>query len=77
MLYAGSAQTALPDGYLTLTSDEAAQAAQIVDAGTVIPVPAEGWAHVTEGIRDLNAAFARLGLIDRLRILTPGETATL
>jgi L-ascorbate metabolism protein UlaG (beta-lactamase superfamily) len=77
MLYAGAAPTALLDGYPTLTSDEAAQAAQIVDAGTVIPVPAEGWAHVTEGIRDLSAAFARRGLNDRLRILTPGETATL
>jgi len=77
MLYAGPAPTALLDGYPTLTSDEVAQAAQIVDAGTVIPVPAEGWAHVTEGIRDLSAAFARRGLNDRLRILTPGETATL
>jgi hypothetical protein len=43
----------------------------------VIPVHAEGWARVTEGIRDLRAAFARHGLIDRLRILAPGESATL
>lgn len=77
MLYASAARTALRDGYPTQTSDEAAQAAQIVDAGTVIPVPAEGWAHVTEGIHDLRAAFARHGLIDRLRILTPGDTAIL
>ena len=77
MLYAGAADTAVLDGYPALTSDEAAQAAQIVDAGTVIPVPAAGWAHVTESIRDLKAAFARHGLTDRLRILTPGQTATL
>jgi L-ascorbate metabolism protein UlaG (beta-lactamase superfamily) len=77
LLYAGAAGTALVDGYRTLIGDEAAQAAHIVDAGTVIPVCAEGWAYGTEGIRDLTAAFAQYGLIDRLRILTPGETATL
>jgi L-ascorbate metabolism protein UlaG (beta-lactamase superfamily) len=77
MLYAAAARTALFDGYRTLSSDEAARAAQIVDAGTLIPMHAKGWAHVTEGIRDLRAAFNRHGLIDRLRILTPGETATL
>jgi L-ascorbate metabolism protein UlaG (beta-lactamase superfamily) len=77
MLYAGASRTALLTGYPALTSDDAAQAAQIVDAGTVIPVHAEGWAYSTDGIRDLRTAFARHGLIDRLRILTPGETATL
>jgi L-ascorbate metabolism protein UlaG (beta-lactamase superfamily) len=60
----GSTRTARLDGYPTPTSDEAAQAAQIVGAGTVIPVHAEGWAHVTEDIRDLRAAFARHRLID-------------
>ncbi len=76
LLYAGAARTALVEGYPTLTGDDAAQAAHIVDAATVIPVHAEGWTDVSEGIRDLRAAFARHGIIDRLRILTPGETAT-
>jgi L-ascorbate metabolism protein UlaG (beta-lactamase superfamily) len=77
MLCAGAARAAPLDGYPTLTSDEAAHAAQIVAASTVIPMHAEGWADVTERIRDLRAAFARHGLIDRLRILARGETATL
>ena len=77
LLYAGAARSAPVEGYPTLTGDDAAQAAQIVDAGMVIPVHTEGWAHVTDGIRDLRAAFARHGMIDRLRILTPGQTATL
>ena len=77
MLYAGAAPTALRDAYPALTSDEAARAALIVNAGTVIPVHAEDCAHPADGIRELRAAFGRHGLIDRLRILTPGETATL
>jgi hypothetical protein len=43
-----------------------------LDAGTLLPVHAEGWAHVTEGISDLRAAIARHGLIDSLWSLTAG-----
>ena len=77
ILYAGAAPTTPPGGYATLSGDEAARAALIVDAGTVIPVHADDGAHIADGVRDLRAAFARHGLSDRLRILTPGETATL
>jgi L-ascorbate metabolism protein UlaG (beta-lactamase superfamily) len=76
VLFAGAARTPLVDGYLTLTAADAAEAAQILGARTVVPVHAEGWTHFTQGIDDLVAGYAARGLTDRLRVLSPGETAT-
>jgi len=39
-------------------------------------VHAEGWTHFTQGVDDLVAAYAERGLADRLKVLAPGETAT-
>src|SRR5207244_8564107 len=49
------------DGYLTLTSDQAARAAAILASPTVIPAHVEGWDHYTECIDDVRAAFAQIG----------------
>ncbi|HVE29179.1 MAG TPA: MBL fold metallo-hydrolase [Mycobacteriales bacterium] len=76
VLFAGAARTPLIDGYLTLTAADAAEAAQVLGARTVIPVHAEGWAHFTQGVDDLVVAYAARGLADRLHVLSPGETAT-
>jgi len=76
VLFAGAARTPLIDGYLTLNAADAAEAAQILGARTVVPVHAEGWAHYTPGVDDLVAAYAARGLPDRLHVLAPGETAT-
>ncbi|MFF3751488.1 MBL fold metallo-hydrolase [Streptomyces sp. NPDC002018] len=76
VLFAGAARTPLVDGYLTLTAEQAAEAARLLRARTVVPVHAEGWQHFTEGPDDLRAAFARQGL-DTLLVLAPGESATL
>jgi L-ascorbate metabolism protein UlaG (beta-lactamase superfamily) len=77
VLFAGAARTALIDGNLTLTAEDAAEAARILGVRTVVPVHAEGWAHFTQGVDDLVAAYADAGLADRLHVLSPGETATL
>jgi L-ascorbate metabolism protein UlaG (beta-lactamase superfamily) len=77
VLFAGAARTALIDGFLTLTAEDAAEAARILDARTVIPVHADGWAHFTQGVDDLVAAYAARGLTDRLHVLAPGETGAL
>jgi L-ascorbate metabolism protein UlaG (beta-lactamase superfamily) len=76
VLFAGAARTPPVDGYLTLTAADAAEAAAVLGARTVVPVRAEGWAHFTQGVDDLVAAYAARGLADRLRVLSPGETAT-
>ena len=57
VLFAGAARTPLIDGYLTLTAADAAEAAQVLGARTVIPVHAEGWAHFTQGVDDLAVAY--------------------
>ncbi|WP_066952494.1 MBL fold metallo-hydrolase [Streptomyces lushanensis] len=76
LLFAGAARTPLLDGHLTLTSDQAAQAARILGARTVIPLHTEGWEHFTEGPDAVREAFARHGLADRLTLLAPGDAAT-
>jgi L-ascorbate metabolism protein UlaG (beta-lactamase superfamily) len=78
ILFAGAAQTALvPGAYLTLTSDGAARAAEILGARVVIPVHFEGWTHFTQGRDTLVTAFERAGLADRLRLPEPGGSIDL
>jgi L-ascorbate metabolism protein UlaG (beta-lactamase superfamily) len=75
VLFAGG--VSLPhrfDGdYLTLSADRAVQAAQALDARTVIPLHFEGWAHFTQGADELRAAFAEAGIADRLVVPERGE----
>jgi L-ascorbate metabolism protein UlaG (beta-lactamase superfamily) len=78
ILFAGAAQTARnPNQNLTLGSAEAAEAAKILRASTVVPLHFNGWTHFTEGADDLRQAFADAGLADRLVLLEPGESARL
>ena len=74
VLFAGAAQTALvPDAYLTLTSELAAEASRLLGARVVVPVHFEGWTHFTQGRDTLVTAFERGGLADRLHLPEPGE----
>ncbi|KAA2266625.1 MBL fold metallo-hydrolase [Solihabitans fulvus] len=74
VLFAGAASTPLLEGaFLTLTSELAAEAAKILDAGQVVPLHFEGWAHFSQGGDTLVAAFDQAGLADRLHLLAPGE----
>ncbi|MGY0070234.1 MBL fold metallo-hydrolase [Streptomyces sp. QTS137] len=68
LLFAGAPRFAdVFDGRLiVLDSAQAAQAAKILDAGRVVPLHYDGWAHFTEGRTELAAAFASAGLADRL-----------
>ena len=78
VLFAGAAQTALvPGAHLTLPSEAAAQAAEILGARVVVPVHFEGWTHFTQGRDTLATAFERGGLTERLRLLEPGEATDL
>jgi L-ascorbate metabolism protein UlaG (beta-lactamase superfamily) len=75
VLFAGAVQ--LPrrfDGaYLTLSSDRAAAAAQILDARAVVPLHFEGWTHFTQGADALRSAFAGYGISDKLLLAERGE----
>jgi len=78
VLFAGAARTPLvPDAPLTLTSEAAAQAAEILGARHVVPLHFEHWGHFTEDGPTLTKAFAEAGLTDRLHLLAPGTSVRL
>ena len=72
LLFAGAARTPLLDATLTLTSEEAVEAARLLAPATIVPVHTEGWAHFTEGPEQLAKAFTTANLADRLRIPVAG-----
>ena len=78
VLFAGAARLAqrMNGAQLTLTSEDAAEAARILDARAVVPVHIDGWAHFTEGADELRAAFDAAGLTDRLALAGPGDRVT-
>ncbi|KAB8197879.1 MBL fold metallo-hydrolase [Nonomuraea phyllanthi] len=75
LLFAGAARTPLVSGNLTLTSEDAVAAAEILQARYVVPLHFEHWAHFTEGRERVAEAFAGFG--DRLRLLSPGDRTDL
>ncbi|MFE1915416.1 MBL fold metallo-hydrolase [Streptomyces anandii] len=78
LLFAGAARTPLvPDAPLTLTSEQAAEAAGILGARHVVPLHFEHWAHFTEDGTSLAKAFAGAALTDRLHLLSPGASVSL
>lgn len=78
ILFAGAAQTALvKGGYLTLTSQQAAEAARILGARMVVPLHFEQWAHFTEGGEQLKAAFIEANLQKQLIMPRLGQSIEL
>jgi L-ascorbate metabolism protein UlaG (beta-lactamase superfamily) len=63
VLFAGAARVPSIDAALTLTSTDAARAAQILGAQVVIGLHTEDWKHFSETRVDLEAAFAGTGLL--------------
>jgi L-ascorbate metabolism protein UlaG (beta-lactamase superfamily) len=76
VLFAGAARTPLVDGYLTLTSEEAVKAAELLGWPQVLPVHTDGWAHFTQNGSSLRQAFASAGRGAVLVAAAPGETVT-
>ena len=78
VLFCGAVQIPVRfDGaYLTLSADHAADVTLALGARAVVPVHFEGWAHFTQGVDALRAAFAGNGIGDRLVVADRGETVT-
>jgi L-ascorbate metabolism protein UlaG (beta-lactamase superfamily) len=71
ILFGGAARTPLlPDANLTLDAAGMVEATRILGAPTVIPVHVDSWAHFTEGIADVRAAFTAA---DMAHLLLPAE----
>ncbi|GGQ81039.1 MBL fold metallo-hydrolase [Couchioplanes azureus] len=69
ILFGGRARTrVLGDANLTLDAAGMVQAARTLGVSTVVPVHVDGWAHFTEGIGDVRAAFAAAGLAGMLHV---------
>jgi L-ascorbate metabolism protein UlaG (beta-lactamase superfamily) len=79
VLFAGAVQRPhrFDGAYLTLSSDRAAMAAEILGARAAVPLHFEGWTHFTQGADALRAAFAGHGLSGRLALPERGGTVTL
>lgn len=73
VLFAGAARTPLIDGFLTLTSEEAADAARILGLPRVLPAHTDGWAHFTQNGASFRTAFERAGIADLLIDAVPGQ----
>ena len=54
------------DADLTLNAADMVEATRILGVARVVPVHVDSWAHFTQGIDDVRAAFAAAGLSDRL-----------
>lgn len=76
VLFAGAGRSSLMDAFLTLSGEQTARAAQILNASAVVPVHAEGWGHFTEGTDEIVAAFERHQESERLVVLGRGESMT-
>jgi L-ascorbate metabolism protein UlaG (beta-lactamase superfamily) len=58
---------------LTLSSARAAATAEVLRAKVVIPAHADGWAHFTEGVNDIQRAFSDAGISKVFRLPPMGE----
>ena len=58
--------------HLTLTAGEGVEAARAFPQATIVPLHYEGWKHFSESRADIERAFDRAGLANRLRWLAPG-----
>jgi L-ascorbate metabolism protein UlaG (beta-lactamase superfamily) len=67
LLFCGRARvSAAGDNDLTMSADDAVQAAQAFARATIVPLHYEGWEHFTQSRADLELAFAKAGLSTRL-----------
>lgn len=63
--------------HLTMTADEAVEAARAFSGASIVPLHFEGWAHFSEGREEIAQAFAAAGLSHRLRWPEPGRAIPL
>lgn len=76
VLFGGGAQVRGPF-YLTMDTNDAVEAAAAFRDAVIVPVHHDGWAHFTQSQDDLARTFQALGIAERLRRVTGGETMRL
>ena len=73
LVFAGGAQVRGPF-YLTMDTNDVIEAAAAFPEALIVPVHHDGWRHLTQSQEDLAKSFQALGMSDRLRLVTGGET---
>lgn len=59
--------------HLTMTADEAVLFAEAFPKAAIVPLHFEGWKHFSESRADIEFAFRKAGISDRLRWLQAGK----
>jgi L-ascorbate metabolism protein UlaG (beta-lactamase superfamily) len=72
VLFGGAAQVRGPF-HLTMSTNDAVEAAQAFPDALIVPVHHDGWAHFTQSQDDLAKTFQALGMAERLRRVTGAE----
>ena len=74
VLFMGAAQVdAVGPWHLTLTAEEAVEAARAFAGAAIVPLHFEGWQHFREHRQDIDRAFREAGLGDRVSWLPAGR----
>ncbi|HMD30328.1 MAG TPA: MBL fold metallo-hydrolase [Candidatus Acidoferrales bacterium] len=77
ILFMGAAQVdAVGPFHLTMTAEEAVEAARAFSAATIVPLHYEGWAHFRESRLFINGVFRNAGIENRLHWMELGKTIT-
>jgi L-ascorbate metabolism protein UlaG (beta-lactamase superfamily) len=78
ILFGGAARVReVGPAHLTMTSAELVMAARVFSRAVVAPLHYSGWAHFSEGKAEIQHAFDRAGLSDRLVWLPPARAIEL
>lgn len=78
VLFMGAARVqAVGSGALTFTADEGVEAALALASAEIVPLHYEGWEHFTESKAEIDRAFERAGLSERLRWPIAGQPVLL
>jgi L-ascorbate metabolism protein UlaG (beta-lactamase superfamily) len=72
VLFGGAAEVRGPF-HLTMSTNDAVEAAMAFQDAIIVPVHHDGWAHFTQSQDDLARTFDALGIAERLRRVTGGE----
>ncbi|HEY8256649.1 MAG TPA: MBL fold metallo-hydrolase [Gemmatimonadales bacterium] len=74
VLFMGAARVdAVGPWNLTMTAEEAVEAAHALEGARIVPLHYAGWKHFSESRADIDRAFRAAGLGDRLVWLPPGQ----
>ncbi len=59
--------------HVMMTAEEAVEAACAFPQASIVPLHFEGWAHFTESREDIERAFRKAGIGNRLRLAEAGQ----